>query len=117
MDANSSTAPPVHRGHVAEIVNIGIHHWPVAITTVLLLLAGLSLQNYLKPDSTVDLPRVGDPDLDKRWTHFLGPGSWEMYKEGYNKVRDCFYSISFGLSLHFCRAIGARGTILGHELG
>lgn len=84
MESNYSSVP--QRGHFVEMVEIGVSHWPAAITTLLLLLVAYSLQGYLKGDPNANLPQVGDEDLNTRWTAFLGPGSWEMYKEGYRKV-------------------------------
>lgn len=88
MEANFSS-PPVRepqRGHLVELVEIGVTHWPAAIMTFLLVLAAYGVHSYLKPDPNADLPRVGDRDLNARWTKYLGPGSWDMYLEGYRKV-------------------------------
>lgn len=86
MEPNHSS---VHsqRGHVAGLVEIGISHWPAAVTSIVLLVAAFAFQNYFKEDPIAKLPRVGDPDLTTRWKKFIGPGSWDMYKEGYEKVK------------------------------
>lgn len=88
MDTNHSVVPPAQRGSLEGIVDISVTHWLVVVTTLLLLLVGLSIQSYRKPeDSRVNLPLAGDSDPDKASAHFAGEGSWDVYKEGYKKVR------------------------------
>lgn len=85
MEAND-TVVGIQRGHLAEMVDLGISHWPAAVTSLVLLLAAFTIQTYLRQDPTSKLPRIGGDDVMARWTKYLGEGSWDMYREGYEKV-------------------------------
>ena len=87
MEINDSS---VERDNInkSDGIEIGVPHWPVVVTC-LILLAAYALQGYLRVDPNHKLPRIGSQDLTTRWTRFLGQGSWDMYKEGYQKVIRC----------------------------
>ena len=72
--------------YLVNMVEAGISHWPAAVISILLLLATFTLRNYSKVVPNSELPRIGSPDLISRWKSFLGPDSWELYKDGYKKV-------------------------------
>lgn len=112
MTVNYSTINVPSNGRLVEMVELGVTHWPIAVTTALLMIAAYAIQSFLKEDQLAKLPRIGSDDLRTRWLHFLGEGSWDMYLEGYKKVRENIHHCLHATCLCSRALYGCSGKIV-----
>jgi hypothetical protein len=84
MNGNATT----HTGHMGAMAVMVTSHWPVAVTSIVLGLTTWLLQVYFHKDVLAEIPMIGTGSKEDRRKQYMSPGgAWNLYKEGYKKVK------------------------------